>query len=87
MFHIFIQQVWLISNEIGISNIFRFQKYCIERSRSVLLLNTYDVDDKMDSEDFLKQKEIDFGFKNSRSSEMLMIVKLVFEHYKILNKF
>lgn len=98
LFHIFIQQSWLISNEIGISNIFRFQKYGIGLSRSVLLLDTYDVDDKMDSEDFLKQKESDLGFKkfslfscksikhmlNSRSSDMLMIVKLVFELYKIL---
>ena len=84
LFHIFIQQGWLISNEIGNSTIFRFQKYGIELSRWVLLLDTYDVDDKMDSEDFLKQKESDLGFWNFRSSDMLMIVKLVFEHYKIL---
>lgn len=98
LFHIFIQQGWLISNEIGISHIFRFQKYGIGLSRSVLLLDTYDVNDKMDSEDFLKQKESNLGFKkfsffscksikhmlNSRSSDMLMIVKLVFELYKFL---
>lgn len=84
LFHIFIQQGWLISNEIGISNIFRFQKYGIGLSRSVLLLDTYDVDDKMDSEIFLMQTESGLGFKkfslfscnsikhmlNSRSSDM-----------------